>query len=205
VGVPYNIYGLLNSNGWTLNGTNPVAVFQSNSNVNADIIQVLPQNQTQGQALTWSGLHSIGASASVAMSINAKGGGQISLNDQNTGGWVQSFTHLLTVNNNHISAQLNGGVQPSIYSCSVAAGVRGGSTDVSGQVIFGATGSITSCLINFGTLWGNAPNCVCSFEQGNGIPTGCGTNTSTSQVNFQVQGSVTNTSFAQINWICIGI
>jgi hypothetical protein len=205
-GVPWTVMGTMNSNGWNMNGTNPVMILQSNTNTNADILEVLAQNQTAGQALLYSGLHSIGSSAAVSMSIDAKGGAAINVNGNNTGGIVQVFSSLLMVNNNHLYSQLNGSPNaPAVASCAVAAAMRAGSTDVSGQVYFGATGAMSTCLINFGQAWANSPNCTCSFEQGNNLPGQCGTNTSTTQLNFEITGNVTNTTYAQINYICIGI
>lgn len=159
-------------NGWQFAGTNPVAIFQSNTNSNADIIQLLPQNSTQGIGIAWSGIHSIGTTANVSMAIDAKGGGSLLLNTINVGGQIFTSAPVLIQDNYHLGFANNGTAPPTLGTCS-AGSFYGTSTDNVGQVNFSAAGA-TSCQINFGRAFANTPLCVCSvFTTWPGSVTSC--------------------------------
>jgi hypothetical protein len=189
-------------NGWTFNGTNPVLIANSLTNANSDIIEVFPQNQTQGVGILWSGLHSIGSAAAVAMNIDAKGGASINLNTVNVGGPVITSGTVFIQDNYHLTVQ-NNGILPTFATCS-GGSFYGTSTDVQGQVNFTGAGA-QSCTILFARTWANTPICVCSVALSTSpMVTGqCVVTVGPTQATFNFSGAIQNGT-AIADYHCIG-
>lgn len=191
--APTQLMGL-NQNGLTVVGSNPVAILTSTTNANSDLLEIFPQNLTQGIAFGWDYIHSIGSNPAVGMGIDGKGGGGILIQDANPTGAIQLSGHLLHANNGGPATFIT----PSAANCGSGAFVSAGSSDAFGAV---NTGSLTGtiCTVFFGQAYGSSPGC---FIQNAGNPVSTLWSVAVNTTQFTVNFNASNQAQPFFYW-CI--